>query len=118
MSELSSADVGQRSTVGATMVVGADIGGTKLCTVLVSADREVHHSTWAEHASGTFEELLLALEDAVAANRAAAAVLGADVGAIGVSVAAWLSPDRQRVQLGVNIGARQRELTPDIRRRL
>jgi glucokinase len=100
------------------MVVGADIGGTKLCTVLAGADHDVAHRTWAEHAVSSAAELVNCLVTAVEDCREVASGVGGDVVAVGVSVAGWLSRDRQELIWGANLGARDPELGAELRRRL
>jgi glucokinase len=100
------------------MVVGADIGGTKLCTVLSGDDHRVVHRTWAEHGEGATGELVDYLVTAVEDCREVASGPGGEVVAVGVSVAGWLSPDRERLIIGANLGARDRDLGGELRRRL
>ena len=103
------------------MVVGADIGGTKLCTVLAGDDHRVAYRTWAEHGTGGIGgtgELVDYLVTAVEDSREAARGLGGEVVAVGVSVAGWLSQDRERLIEGANLGARDRDLGGELRHRL
>jgi len=100
------------------MVVGADIGGTKLCAVLTSASGDVAHRTWTEHAVGAPGDLVDRLVTAVDGCREVASGVGGEVVAVGVAVAAWLTRDRQELTLGANLGARDRELGAELRRRL
>ena len=107
-----------RSRIRARMVVGADIGGTKICTVLAGDDRRVTYRTWAEHDVGATGELVDHLVTAVEDCREVARGYGGEVVAVGVSVAGWLSPDRERLIVGANLGARDRDLGGELRRRL
>jgi glucokinase len=107
-----------RSRARARMVVGADIGGTKLCTVLAGDDRRVTHRTWTEHGVGARGELTDYLVTAVEECREVARRSGGEVVAVGVSVAGWLSADRDRLIVGANLGARDRDLGGELRRRL
>ena len=100
------------------MVVGADIGGTKLCTVLAGDDHRVVHRTWSEHGVGATGELVDYLVNAVEDCREVAGGRGGEVAAVGVSVAGWLSPDRERLIIGANLGARDRDLGGELRHRL
>jgi glucokinase len=100
------------------MVVGADIGGTKLCTVLAGDDHRVVHRSWAEHGVGATGELVDYLVNAVEDCREVAGGRGGEVVAVGVSVAGWLSPDRERLIIGANLGARDRDLGGELRHRL
>lgn len=107
-----------RPRIRTKMVVGADIGGTKLCTVLAADDHRVAYRTWAEHGVGATGELVDYLVTAVEDCREVARRSGGEVVAVGVSVAGWLSPDRERLLLGANLGTRDRDLRGELRRRL
>ena len=100
------------------MVVGADIGGTKLCTVLAGDDHHVAHRTWAEHDVGATGEVVGSLVTAVEDCREVSSRSGGEVVAVGVSVAGWLSRDREHLLMGANLGARDRDLGGELRRRL
>ena len=102
---------------GARMVVGADLGGTKLAAVLVDGSGALLHRIWWDHAPRLFGERTAELEAAVAECHDVARLRGGEVAALGLSVAAWLSRDRQQVTLGANIGARRHELGGELRRR-
>jgi len=107
-----------RARMRATMVVGADIGGTKLCTVLAGDDHHVAHRTWAEHDVGATGEVVGSLVTAVEDCREVASRAGGEVVAVGVSVAGWLSRDREYLVMGANLGARDRDLGGELRHRL
>ena len=100
------------------MVVGADIGGTKLCAVLTGADHDVAYRTWVEHGVSSSGELVDCVVAAVEDCRGVAGGVGGEVVAVGVSVAGWLSRDRQELIWGANLGARDQELGAELRRRL
>jgi glucokinase len=100
------------------MVVGVDIGGTKLCAVLTGPEHDVTYRTWTEHGAGASGELVDCLVAAVEDCREAANGARGEVMAVGVAVAGWLSRDRQELIWGANLGARDRELGAELRRRL
>jgi glucokinase len=100
------------------MVVGADIGGTKLCSVLVGDDHRVAYRSWAEHWVGALGELVDYLVTAVEDCREVASGSGGEVVAVGVAVAGWLSQDREQLIWGANLGARDRDLGGELRQRL
>ena len=107
-----------RARMRARMVVGADIGGTKLCTVVAGEDHRVAYRTWSEHGVGARGELVDYLVTAVEGCREVARGSGGEVVAVGVAVAGWLSPDRERLILGANLVARDRDLGGELRHRL
>jgi glucokinase len=115
-------NVGGRPAKGAwakaLMVVGADIGGTKVSTVLVDGGGVVRHRTWAEHSARSFDEILAAVGIAVAESIEVADRLGGEVCGFGAAVAAWLSPDRERILVGANIGAGDHDVAGALRRSL
>jgi len=100
------------------MVVGADIGGTKLCSVLVGDDHRVAYRSWAEHGVGARGELVDYLVTAVEDCREVASGSGGEIVAVGVAVAGWLSQDREQLIWGANLGARDRDLGGELRQRL
>ena len=100
------------------MVVGADLGGTKLSAVLVDSARSVVHNIWLERPGAGLPALVAALEAAVAECQAVAARLGGEVAAVGLAVAGWLSADREHLVWGANLDARDHQLGADLRRRL
>ncbi len=100
------------------MVVGADLGGSKLSAVLVDSAHTVVHHIWLDRPGAGLPALVAALEAAVAECRAVAAGLGGEVGAVGLAVAGWLSADREHLVWGANLGARDHGIGADLRRRL
>jgi glucokinase len=107
-----------RTRVRARMVVGADIGGTKLCTVLTGDDHRLAHRTWVEHGVAASGEVVGSLVTAVEECREVAVRSGGEVVAVGVAVAGWLSRDRQHLLIGANLGARDQDLGDELRHRL
>lgn len=99
-------------------VVGADVGGTKVSAVLLSEQGEVCHQSWVEYRPTGFDGIIDALVGAVGGASEAATTMGKKVGAVGVALAAWLSPDRESVIMGANIGARHEPLSAELGRRL
>ncbi|MCU1488896.1 MAG: hypothetical protein JWM85_301, partial [Acidimicrobiaceae bacterium] len=102
----------------APMAIGADLGGTKLAAVLLDATGAVVHRIWLEGYAESYDAVVAGLEGAVGECRAVAAVHGAEVEALGLSVAGWLSRDRERLVWGANLGARDQDIGVDLRRRL
>lgn len=102
----------------ARMVVGADLGGTKLAAVLVDGAHTVVHRIWLDRPGAGLAALVVALEAAVAECQVVAAGLGGEVGAVGLAVAGWLSADREHLVWGANLSARDHELGAELRGRL
>lgn len=100
------------------MVVGADLGGTKLSAVLVDSAHTVVHRIWLDRPGAGLAALVVALEAAVAECQAVAAGLGGEVVAVGLAVAAWLSADREHLVWGANLAARDHEIGAELRGRL
>jgi glucokinase len=99
-------------------VVGADVGGSKLSTVLVAPDHTVLHRTWDSHGGAGFAVIVDVLQGALDEQRRVAGRLGYEVGYLGVALAAWLSPDCRTLILGANIGARDLDVQGALEERL
>lgn len=99
-------------------VIGVDIGGTKVAAVRWRPAGQLpgDHSHWQPHALAGRTEPAALIEAVV---EAVDAVAGAEpVEAVGLSVAGWLSGDRQRVRLGANLGLADYPLTGALSQRL
>lgn len=99
------------------LVIGADLGGTKLAAVLVNHDHEVVHRIWIEHSAKSYPDLTMRLASVVAQCERVAADHGTEVGAMGLAIAGWLSRDRERLLWAANLGARDEAIGADLRRR-
>jgi glucokinase len=86
------------------LIVGADIGGTKLSTVLIDSAGRALDRSWVEHSGADYESIVALLEEAVVRYQAEVPD-GRRVAALGVAVAGWLSAARDRIVWGANIGA-------------
>jgi glucokinase len=107
-----------KSARGIVVVVGVDIGGSKVAAVRLAAPHHLPRA-WREHglhpapaapaapgsAGGSGADAVAAV---VAAVRAAVLAVVGDgpVGPVGLSVAGWLSADRRRVTHAANLGLR------------
>ena len=103
------------------MVVGADIGGTKLAVVLLGGDGTVCHQSWVEYGTrsveyGTrsFAGIIDGLVAAVSQATEVANAMDGAVAGVGIALAAWLSADRHSVVLGANIGAQQEQILAQV----
>jgi glucokinase len=83
--------------------IGIDVGGSKAAAVLLDETGAVIGSEWREHASDQFGvvDVVVALVEELSRSE--------HVDRVGVSLAAWLTPDRVGVLIGANLGL---EATP------
>jgi predicted NBD/HSP70 family sugar kinase len=86
--------------------IGADLGGTKLSVVLSGEDGRVFHELWVIHAITGVETLLAEFDRAIGECRSVAAGLGRAVVNFGLSIAAWMDVNRDRVLSAANLGLR------------
>ncbi|MDA3021506.1 MAG: ROK family protein [Actinomycetota bacterium] len=92
--------------------VGIDVGGTKLSSVLRDHGN-VLFPLLRPAPIGSYDDLLLAIEDTVAGYRA-----DHPIEAVGVCVAAWMSADRELVRRSANLGWDDKPLRTDLAHRL
>ena len=85
--------------------VGVDIGGSKIAAILLTESGGIAGSVWHPHDGFRSPEHPVDVVGLVCAavNELASASPEA-IGCVGVSIAAWLSPDRLRVLLAANLG--------------
>jgi glucokinase len=100
------------------LVVGVDLGGTKLTGALVDADGTLEGLTRWPRPVREYGETIDALSAIVDGLRARAAELGRPVTALGMAVAAWLDAERSGVLQAANLGWRDRPLRADVSRRV
>ncbi len=99
------------------LVIGEDLGGSKLSAVLVATDHTVVHRTWVNHQVTSYADVVGMLGAVVDDCKRVARDLGSEVSAVGVAVAGCLSRDRERLLHAANLGCRNRALASDLRRR-
>jgi glucokinase len=90
-------------------VVGVDIGGTKVLGVLVDPGGVPRQRVYATHAARGVSAVAELLTTVI--RRCAD---GQEVGAAGIAVAGWLSPDRRTVRLAANLGLRDDRLGDEV----
>jgi glucokinase len=100
-----------------TVTVGIDLGGTKVCAVLVSETGAVRHRFWQRHEVRDYDSAITSIERAVTHCLAIAETRSWQVGGIGVAIAAWLGADRGQVLEAANLGFTRRPLRADLRSR-
>ena len=98
------------------VVIGVDVGGTKIATVLVGDDRTILHRLWTTHHATSYESILGDIVSAVRCCDEVAATNGVSVATIGVSVAGWLSRDREHLLEAANLGSKDRPIRADLAR--
>ena len=102
----------------APLAIGVDVGGTKLAAGLVDGDGALlAQQRWPERVHD-YEAVLDAIATLVARLREQAASRGAEVGAVGVAVAAFLDAERTRVRHAANLGWHDHGLRADLAARL
>ncbi len=97
--------------MSAKPVIGLDVGGTKILAGVVTADGAVQHRRERATPTGSQDELLGALEAAVAE------FLGQGVAAIGFGVPSTIDYRTGRVETSVNIPLMDLDLAGEMRRR-
>lgn len=78
--------------------VGVDVGGSKAAAVLLDESGRVIGSEWREHGSDTFDVVATVVDLVEELSRSE------HVDSVGLSLAAWLTPDRLGVLVGANLG--------------
>jgi glucokinase len=101
-----------------TLAVGIDIGGTKIAAVLVDEKNAIVHRLWRRHQVAGYESCLDVIESGIRECLEIAYRRGADVAGAGLSLAAWIGADRQRVLRSANLGFTDRPIGDDLRDRL
>lgn len=118
---MSAQDTGGRGELPAMrprpVTVGVDLGGTKIAAVVCDAQATVLHRLWRTHDADGYEDCLGLVEQAVRDCESAARGEWT-VTAVGLSLAAWIGPDRRRVLRAANLGFADRPLAADLARRL
>lgn len=99
-----------------TRAVGVDVGGTWLRTGVVEGGR-LGPVLQLDAPVGSYPSLLDAIEAAVTQLAGPAAAPSSPV-PVGVGIAAWLSPDRERVARSAHLGWNDRGLRADLEARL
>lgn len=93
--------------------IGVDLGGTKLAIGVVTSaggsDSVLTDFVETPRPAGPYEHLV-----SVLAARVLASAADTGAAAVGVAVAAWLSPDRQLVHQGANLGIKRARLAHDL----
>lgn len=97
-----------------SLLIGADLGGTKLSAVVCGPDGRVVHRAWQPHAAGDYPSVLGTINDVVAGCLEFAASMGQQVVGVGLSIAGWMSRDRTELLWGANIGSRGATVKADL----
>lgn len=97
-----------------SVLIGADLGGTKLSAVVCNRDGEVVHRAWQPHAAGDYGSVLAAIKAVVAGCVDFATSTGRRVDGLGLAIAGWMSRDRTELIWGANIGSRGTRLRSDL----
>jgi len=97
-----------------SLLIGADLGGTKLSAVVCGPDGQVIHRAWQPHAAGDYRSVLATINAVVAGCVEFAASVGQQVEGLGLSIAGWMSRDRTELVWGANIGSRGAALKADL----
>ena len=93
--------------------IGVDIGGTKLAIGSLSDEGEVRDFELTALPTKDYDGLLAYVTDRIHALGGS----GPRSPAVGVAMAAWLSPDREDIVSAVSLGWEQRRLRQDLARR-
>jgi len=99
------------------LVVGIDLGGTKLAALLSDRAGTPLHRVWHEHQATDYEDVLASIAAAVAECATVAAGAGRPVAGLGVAVAGPLDRPRERVVKAVNLPIVDRPVGADLARR-
>ena len=100
------------------LVIGIDLGGTKLAGALVDAGGTLDgHTRWPRPLRD-YDDTVEAITAMVDGLRARAAETGRTVSAVGIAAAAFLDADRERVLQAANLGWRDRPLRADVGERV
>lgn len=99
------------------VTVGVDLGGTKIAAVVCDAQSTVVHRLWRTHDVDGYDACLDLVEQAVRDCESAAGEEWTVTG-VGLSLAAWIGPERQRVLRAANLGFADRPLAADLAQRL
>lgn len=100
------------------LLIGADLGGTKLSAVVCDNRGQVVHRAWQPHRVGDYPAALDTIETVVGQCVEFAAGRHDRIDGIGLAVAGWMSRDRAELIWGANIGSRGARLRDDLQARL
>ncbi len=97
-----------------SLLIGADLGGTKLSAVVCNEYGEVVHRAWHPHVAGDYTSVLSTIKEVVAGCVAYADSTDQQVDGLGLAIAGWMSRDRTELLWGANIGSRGAQLKCDL----
>lgn len=98
-------------------VLGIDVGGTKLASALLSSTGDVLHRAWQEHHAGDAAALLEKLDRTYQDSNERARAHRTQVTKVGIALAAWLSPERDDVRVGANLGLTDLDVGLELQRK-
>jgi glucokinase len=100
------------------LTIGVDLGGTKISAVLLDPHNAIRHRVWHKHAARDYLSCLEAIASAVGECRAVARTHNGVISGVGLSLAAWIGPDRRHLLRAANLGSCGEDVRDDLARRL